>query len=70
MKGKSLIPTRKWIAARVTAIAGIVVLFITTDVWDDEEWIATVILISEGIVSYLLPNQETPSGDGVPAKKG
>lgn len=64
---KSSVPTNKWIAARVTAVAGILILFITTDKWNDEEWIATVTLVSEALVSYLVPNANTPGG--VPAKK-
>jgi hypothetical protein len=53
-------PTRKWIAARVTALAGIIILAITTNSWDQEEWIALVTFVSEGIVSYLTPNPTTP----------
>ena len=66
MAEKSLLPTNKWLAARVTAAAGIVILFITTDKWDDEEWIATVTLVAEALVSYLVPNKETAGG--VPLK--
>jgi hypothetical protein len=69
MAGKSWRPTNKWIAARVTALAGIVILLITTDSWDDEESIATVTFISEAVVSYLVANESTPSGDGVPAAR-
>ena len=65
---KSLRPTNKWLAARVTAIVGVIILYITTDNWDDEEWVAAVTLAGEAIVGYLLPNASTPSGDGVPAK--
>lgn len=63
---KSSLPTNKWLAARVTAAAGIIILFITTDKWDDEEWIATVTLVSEALVAYLVPNKDTPGG--VPTK--
>jgi hypothetical protein len=59
---KSLVPTNKWIAARVTALAGLIILFITTDTWDDEEWIALVTLVSEAIVSYLVSNTDAPGG--------
>ncbi len=62
MPEKSPFPTNKWLAARVTAAAGIIILFITTDNWDDEEWIATVTLISEALVSYLVPNDSAPGG--------
>ena len=30
--------------------------------------LATVTLVSEALISYLVPNQSTPSGDGAPAK--
>jgi hypothetical protein len=56
------LPTNKWWAARVTAIAAIVVMYITTDGWDDEEMIALVGLIAEAIVSYLVPNAKTVGG--------
>jgi hypothetical protein len=59
---KSRLPTNKWLAARVAAAAGIIILFITTDKWDDEESIATVTLVSEALVSYLVPNADTPGG--------
>src|SRR3712207_4720071 len=62
MPKKSLLPTNKWMAARVTAIAGVIILFITTDKWDDEEWIATVTLVAEALVSYLVPNAATENG--------
>ena len=61
-------PTRKWLAARVTAIAGLVILAISTDQWNKEEWIALVTIVSEAIASYLVPNQSTATGDGVPGK--
>jgi hypothetical protein len=59
-KGKR--PTNKWIAARVTAIAGIAIMAVTTDGWDDEETVAAITLVSEAIISYLVPNSDTPGG--------
>jgi hypothetical protein len=59
---KSRLPTNKWLAARVTAVAGIIILYITTDRWDDEEWIATVTLTSEALMSYLVPNNDAAGG--------
>jgi hypothetical protein len=59
-KGKR--PTNKWIAARVTAIAGIAIMAVTTDGWDDEETVAAITLVSEALVSYLVPNADTPGG--------
>lgn len=59
---KSRLPTNKWLAARVIAIAGVIILYISTGQWDDEEWIATVTIVSESLVSYLVPNTDAPGG--------
>lgn len=64
---KSLRPTNKWVAARIVAAAGLLTLLVTTDAWDDEEWIALIALVSEALVSYLVPNANTPGG--VPLKQ-
>lgn len=57
------LPTRKWWAARVAALAALIVMYITTDGgWDDEEWVALVGLIAEGVISYLVPNARTVGG--------
>lgn len=63
---KTLIPTRKWVAARIVALAGIATMWATTSGWDVEETIALIALLSEAGTSYLLPNLNTPGG--VPTK--
>ena len=59
-------PTNKWWAARVTAVAAVVVMYITTNNWDNEEWVALVGIIAEAIVSYLVPNAGTVGGSPAP----
>jgi hypothetical protein len=64
---KSWGPTRKWWAATVIGVAGLVTLWIQKGHWDSEVSVALVALLSQRIVSYLVPNQDTPGG--VPLKK-
>lgn len=64
-RGSSWIPTRKWIAARVTALGGLAILAVNTGSFGSSEWIATITLVSEGVVAWLIPNQSTSEGDGV-----
>lgn len=49
-------PTRKWVAARVTALAAILTMWQVTGGWDAEETIALIGLVTEGAISYLTPN--------------
>ena len=63
---KSAAPTRKWIVARITALAAVATMYITTGSWDTEESLALVGLITEALISYLTPNHDTPGG--VPVK--
>ena len=50
-------PSRKWFAARITAIAGLLTMWVTTGSWDQEETVAIITLISAGLISYLVPNE-------------
>jgi len=61
-KGASWKPTRKWIAARVVAVAGIATMYVVTNGWDDEETLAAITLASEAALSFLVPNELTPGG--------
>ncbi len=56
------LPTNKWYAARITAIAGIAIMYVTTDGWDDEETVAAITLVSEALIAYLVPNSPKPGG--------
>lgn len=50
-------PSRKWFAARVIAVTGLVTMWLSTGSWDTEESIALVSLVSAGAVAYLTPNE-------------
>ena len=53
--------TRKWIAARVTAVTGLLVMWITTGSWDTEESVMAVTVVSAAIIALLVPNAPTTS---------
>jgi hypothetical protein len=59
----SWVPTRKWLAARVAAFTGLLILYATHG-WhfDEHTTIATITLVGESLVSYLTPNEPTPGG--------
>jgi hypothetical protein len=63
---KSWMPTRKWFASRVTALAALAVMWATTGAWDQEETIAAIGLVSAAALAYILKNDDTPGG--VPTK--
>lgn len=64
---KSLWPTNKWWAALVTAAAAWVINWITVGTFSKAILIALIGVIAQAIVSYLVPNSDTPGG--VPLKK-
>ena len=57
-------PSRKWMVARVTAIAAFFIAWIEAGEWTSTLSIMLVGIVSEGIISYLTPNpvpeEETP----------
>lgn len=56
-------PTRKWLAARVTALAGLIVLFIAHSWHFDEHTVIPLgAFIAEALVSYGVTNDPTPGG--------
>jgi hypothetical protein len=59
---KSWQPTRKWIAATVTALGAIAVLWIQAGSFSMAVGIALVGAIVQALVTYLLPNENTPGG--------
>jgi len=50
-------PSRKWYAARVVALTGLATLVATTG-WTLEATIATITLVSEAAIAWLLPNAD------------
>jgi len=64
---KSLLPTRKWWAAFVTSVAGVVVMWISAGAFSVEVKIALVWAIAQAAITWLIPNADTPGG--VPLKK-
>ena len=50
-------PSRKWLAARITAAGGLAIAWIEAGGWDTTLGIATVTMVVEAAVAYLLPNQ-------------
>jgi hypothetical protein len=63
---KSAWPTRKWWATQVTALATLLVAWVTADHWDKTLTIGLIGLLTQAAVGYLIPNQDTPGG--VPLK--
>lgn len=51
-------PTRKWWAARVTAVTGLAAMWATTGSWDQEETVAAITLVSAALLSWLTPNTD------------
>jgi hypothetical protein len=64
---KSLAPTRKWVAAQVTAVASWLVAAINAD-WHITAslQILAVGIVATALVTYFVPNANTPGG--VPRK--
>jgi hypothetical protein len=50
-------PSRKWFAARVTALAGLATMIATTGGWDSEETVALITIVASAAVSWLTPNE-------------
>lgn len=59
---KSAAPTKKWLTTQITAVAALLVMWVTTGAWDTEETIALIGLISQAALGYIVPNDNTPGG--------
>ena len=57
-------PSRKWLAARVTAVGAMLVGWAEAGEWSTTLTIMAIGIVTEGIVSYLVPNVSSGSGDG------
>lgn len=66
---KSLKPTRKWWVAFVTGAVGLALMLLTGDsTITDPEKVAIGSFLTAQFAAWLLPNEATASGDGVPIK--
>jgi hypothetical protein len=52
-------PSRKWFASRITAITGLVIMWVTTGTWDQEETVMAITVVSAALIAWLTPN-DTP----------
>jgi hypothetical protein len=64
----SAMPTRKWWTATVLAVGGLLTTWVSAGEWTTALTGAMITLVTQRIVAYLVPNEETPGG--VPRKKG
>jgi hypothetical protein len=68
LEAKSWWPTRKWWAATITAVAGMLVTLSTTGWEMSTAMQGTLITLgAQRIIAYLIPNEDTIGG--VPGKK-
>jgi hypothetical protein len=56
------VPSRKWFAARITAIAGLAIMWVTTGTWDQEETVMAITVVSAALIAWLTPNADTGPG--------
>jgi hypothetical protein len=62
---KTWVPTRKWFYAQAIALGGLATSAIQSG-WDETESVLAVGIVVQAIVTYVLPNEDTPGG--VPVK--
>lgn len=63
-------PSRKWWAARVTALTGLAVLVATDGAWSQEATIMAITIVSSGALAWLVPNDEDPPAPAVLESRG
>lgn len=51
-------PSRKWWAARVTALTGLATLVATSGAWTKDATIMAITLVSAAALAWLIPNSE------------
>jgi hypothetical protein len=59
---KSLLPTKKWLAAVVTALGAFLASLITVGEFNQEMQLALLGVIVSAAVSYLIENDNSPGG--------
>ncbi len=76
MSTTNWMPTRKWMATQSTALATLAVAWVNTGTWNKPLSIAVIGVVSQAVVSYLIPNvdqakaQATTGGGLVAATSG
>lgn len=61
-------PTRKWFANVITALAGLATAYFATSGWDTEESIALVGILTGAAVAWLVPNDPANPASGGPMR--
>jgi hypothetical protein len=52
------LPSRKWLATQVTAVAALLTAYVTAGAWNTTLSISLIGLVTQAIVGYLLPNAD------------
>lgn len=51
-------PSRKWFAARITALTGLATLVATSGAWTQEATIMAITVVSAAALAWALPNDD------------
>ncbi len=62
VRQKSAWPTRKWWAATITALGAIATMVVQAGGFTSVVWVALIGAVVQAVVTYLLPNADTPGG--------
>jgi uncharacterized membrane protein YjjP (DUF1212 family) len=55
---QSWLPSRKWLATQVTAIAALLIAWVNAGAWDKTLTIAMIGVAAQSIAAYLIPNAD------------
>ena len=67
-KRPHLYPTRKWWATQISAVATLTTAWVSTGAWSKPLTMASIGLVSQAVVVYLVPNG-TPASRPDPAPR-
>ena len=62
-------PTRKWLSGAIVGHLAIAAHFAASGEWNATEWGELFALWTALVPAYLLANDSTPTGDGVPSRR-
>ena len=65
MSTTNWMPTRKWMATQSTALATLAVSWVNAGTWNKPLSIAAIGVVSQAVVSYLIPNVDHGQGAGL-----